>query len=230
MTNIQVPGTRRQVPTFPAVAMVISGGHTDLILMKGHGKIVYLGGTRDDAAGECFDKTARLLGLTQYNGGPAVAKAAALYLLQNKPYTVRLPRPRINSPDFDFSFSGLKTAVLREVNILKSKNIFNEENINIVAHEVQEAITDVVVSKLLNAVNKHQPSSLLLAGGVSANQKLRDKLKEKLAGSNSNTKLFIPTPKLCTDNAAYIASCAYFNYHKINPELLTANPSLTIVD
>ena len=214
-----------QVPEFPAICLVVSGGHTELVLMTDHGKMKYLGGTRDDAAGEAFDKTARMLGLAPYFGGPAIAAAAAKFQISNFKFQIKLPRPMIGSDDLDFSFSGLKTAVLREV----QKPHFAKASRGELAYEIQEAITDVLVAKVIKATKIYNPKSILLAGGVSANQRLREKLKDKIEKEKLVIKLFVPEPKLCTDNAAYIASCAFFNYHPKPWQKINANPGLGIV-
>ncbi|MCL5675512.1 MAG: tRNA (adenosine(37)-N6)-threonylcarbamoyltransferase complex transferase subunit TsaD [Patescibacteria group bacterium] len=223
------------LPQFPALCLVVSGGHTDLVLMKNHGQLKYLGGTRDDAAGECFDKSARLLGLNGYFGGPAIAAAAQQITDNRKQTTIRLPRPLINEDNLDFSFSGLKTAVMREVEKLKAIKQFNNETINAVSYELQEAITDVLTAKVIKAAEIYQPKTILLGGGVAANQRLREKLKFEIENSlkikNLKFKiyLYIPPPKLCNDNAFYIASCAFFNYHPVSWKKISANPGLTIV-
>ncbi len=231
---------------FPAVVLIVSGGHTDLVLMKDHGKLEYLGGTLDDAAGEAFDKVARLLGLASYMGGPAVSKAAESWSRganNEKPTDIlsrsRKPtnppvdksadkpmfkRPMIDSNNFDFSFSGIKTAVMYKVREHErlGENIPAEE----IAYEFQEAVTDVLVYKTVKAVEKHKVRSIMLAGGVSANKVLREKFQGAFSGEN--TKLFIPPLDLCTDNASYIASCAYFNFHPKPLSEVKANPSLSV--
>ena len=210
-------------PKFPALALVVSGGHTDLVLMKSHGNLKWIGGTRDDAAGECFDKCARLLGLS-YPGGPAISKAALEYKKTNGMQL--FPRPMINDDNFDWSFSGLKTAVLREV---KSNPTSLKLRRAELAAQVQEAITDVLVEKTLRAVKKFKPQSLLLAGGVAANQRLREKFESEIKNQKLKIKFFAPPPSLCTDNAAYIASSAYFINSPTGWQQLEANPELTIV-
>lgn len=207
-----------KVPEFPAIVLIVSGGHTELVLMEDHGKFKFIGGTRDDAAGEAFDKTARLLGLG-YPGGPAIAACAAQFPMTNDQLPINLPRPMIGSRDFDFSFSGLKTAVLREVQ--KQKEITEEFKI-VMAYEIQEAITDVLVAKTESAVNFYLPKSVLVVGGVSANTALREKMQEKFEN------LFIPPIKYCTDNAAYIASCAFYNYKPVPWQKIIADPGLEI--
>ncbi len=195
---------------FPALALIVSGGHTDLVLIKTHGKIKWIGGTRDDAAGEAFDKIGRLMGLP-YPGGPAIEKAAK----NGNPKTFNFPRPLIGSDDLDFSFSGLKTAVFREVQKIKK---IDQQTISDIAVSVQQSIIDVLVKKTIKAAQKYGVKSILLSGGVAANQKLRE--------SFSNTNFFAPSKNLCTDNATMIASAAFFNYKEVAWQNLTANPEL----
>jgi len=219
-------------PEFPALCLIVSGGHTEIILMQNHGRFKHLGQTRDDAAGEAFDKSARLLGLTPYNGGPAIAMSAEEYLGQlPKTYlpTPFLPRPMINTNDFDFSFSGLKTAVLKEVEGLKINNLFTKKNIQRISYEVQEAITDCLTAKIIKAVKQYQPKSLLIAGGVAANNRLREKIKFKIENLKLKTGLFIPPPKLCTDNASYIGACAFYNYNPLPWQKINADSGLEII-
>jgi N6-L-threonylcarbamoyladenine synthase len=187
--------TSPQPPKLPAIVLTVSGGHSDLLVMRNHGNFEFLGGTRDDTAGEAFDKTARFLGLS-YPGGPAIQKAASL----GNPNTIKLPRPLINSGDFDLSFSGLKTAVIRAG---EQKGVRNVD----LAAATQSAICDVLVSKTLRAIRKFGVKSLLLAGGVAANHQLRDSLEKK-----SPVPMRTPPIALCTDNGAFIASYAFFNY------------------
>ncbi len=194
-------------PEFPALVLLVSGGHSELILMKDHGDFEFLGGTRDDAAGECFDKCARVLNLG-YPGGPAVEAAASKFTINNLQFTIKLPRPMINEKSFDFSFSGLKTAVLYRKN----------EDPNGMAFELQEAITDVLVKKTLLAAEKFKVKNILLAGGVAANKRLREKLPQAIC----------PPINLCTDNAAYIASAAFFNYEPVSWKQIQADPGLDI--
>lgn len=215
-------------PKFPALALVVSGGHTDLVLMSDHGIFQWIGGTRDDAAGEAFDKTARLLGLP-YPGGPAISNEAEKYLNQspitNHQSLSLFPRPMIDEKNYDWSFSGLKTSVLREV---KSRRLRAKE-VREISAEIQEAIADVLVEKTLRAVNKYRPKSLLLAGGVAANSRLRAKFKLKIENSKLKIDFYVPPPSLCTDNAAYIAAFANFNYQPVLWNRVGANPQLTIV-
>ncbi len=205
-------------PELPAVVLLVSGGHTELILMSDHGRFKYLGGTLDDAAGECFDKSARLLGLG-YPGGPAIEKAALKVRREQKTVnSQRLPRPMINEKNFDFSFSGLKTAVANA-----SQHVLNK---NLLALELEEAVSDVLVKKTLTAVEKYRGKSLLLAGGVAANQRLRKKMKSEI--EKLQIEFYVPEVKWCTDNAAGIASAAFFNYRPVNPSEVNADPSLSL--
>lgn len=206
---------RNNLPDFPAVALVVSGGHTDFVYMKSHRDIEYIGGTRDDAAGEAFDKTARLLGLP-YPGGPAIAAASKPYLTK----TLELfPRPMIHENSLDTSFSGLKTAVLKNI---KENPDFDS---NYLAAEIQEAIVDTLLAKSVKAVENYKPKSFLLAGGVSANFLLRQKLMSTLTG---RAEIFIPEPAYSTDNAVMIAAAAFYNYTPIPWNEIVANPSLSI--
>ncbi len=225
-------------PSFPAIALVVSGGHTELFLMKNHRDIIWLGGTRDDAAGETFDKTARLLGLG-YPGGPAIADAAAKFCNDHPEFIpiksgrvqhdiVKLPRPMMHEDNFDFSFSGLKTAVLREVNKLKALKKLNSYTIQQLSYEIQEAITDVLVDKTLKAAEKYRVKSILLGGGVAANKRLTEKFKLKIENLKLKIDLYIPPPSLCTDNASYIASYAYFHNHPVLWREIQARPDLEV--
>ncbi len=223
--QIEKPRATRHTPhakiDFPALVLIVSGGHTDLLLMKGHGKLKWLGGTRDDAAGEAFDKIARLLNLP-YPGGPSIEKASD----KGNPKAFNFPRPMLDSGDFDFSFSGLKTAVLREVQILKQRQQFNNSTIQQLAYDVQEAIIDVLIAKTIRAAQIHKVKSILLSGGVAANEKSRNELKLSATRHRPHAKFFVPEKFLCTDNGAMIASAAYFNYKPVDWRKITANPEL----
>lgn len=192
---------------FPAIGLIVSGGHTELFLIKNHGSWKWLGGTRDDAAGEAFDKTARLLGLG-YPGGPAIAEIAKRHTEKNRVH-IHLPRP-LNDQSLDFSFSGLKSAVMREIQNLKKNNVMNAEAQSSLAYELQESITDVLVSKTILAAKLYRPKSILVGGGVAANSRLKEKLTKTVIKEGLDCLLFIPPPSLCTDNAAAIGSFAFF--------------------
>jgi N6-L-threonylcarbamoyladenine synthase len=179
---------------FPVLALVVSGGHTDLVLVKNYLNYKILGETRDDAAGEAFDKIAKLLNLP-YPGGPAIERAAAKV---KKEVQAFLPRPMIGSSDFDFSFAGLKTAV---------KAALSKKSRAEIAVDAQNAIVEVLSSKLLRAYRRFKPKMVLLGGGVSANKLLRRSVQKLLGGKVS---VIIPEFKYSVDNAAMVAAAAYF--------------------
>ncbi len=214
-------------PTFPAIALIVSGGHTDMIYLQDHPinhKVEWLGGTRDDAAGEAFDKIARLLDLP-YPGGPRLANLADEFIEAHPEEKLDLfPRPMIDSQNLDFSFSGLKTAARSYLD----KNPHSDRAF--VAAQVQAAIVDVIVAKSTSAVQKYRPTSFLLAGGVAANNMLRKKLGYSIENIGESTRLHIPLVNLCTDNAAYIGSCAFHNYKPMDWDKINANPALTVVE
>ena len=201
-------------PRFPLVSLIVSGGHTDLVLMEGHGHYRRLGRTRDDAAGEAFDKAARMLGLG-YPGGPAIQRAAE----DADPGRYPLPRPWLKDSD-DFSFSGLKTAVLRTVERAGSSLIAAD-----LAASFQEAIVDVLATKTVNAAREHGAQAIALAGGVAANLPLRARMQ-----ALSSVPVLIPPVRLCTDNAAMIAAAGHFRYQAGERSTLDldATPSLPI--
>ncbi|MDD2822612.1 MAG: tRNA (adenosine(37)-N6)-threonylcarbamoyltransferase complex transferase subunit TsaD [Candidatus Daviesbacteria bacterium] len=224
------------VPTFPCLGLLVSGGHTDLILFTDHGKYKYLGGTRDDAAGECFDKCARLLGLP-YPGGPNLSKLAE----EGNPKAYNLPRPMLDSKDLDFSFSGLKTAVNNQINQLRSADqqvsksgsadtliLRSSDMLANLAASIEDAITDILVEKTVTAVQLYNIDQIIVAGGVAANKTLSSKLTQSLSEIIPHAKVFIPPPSLCTDNAASIATAAFFNPSPINPLHLQANPNISL--
>jgi N6-L-threonylcarbamoyladenine synthase len=186
-------------PKFPLIALIVSGGHTELILMTDHLAYQRLGGTLDDAAGEAFDKIARLLGL-DYPGGPAIEQSAK----SGNERAYRFPRSWLND-SWDFSFSGLKTAVLREVRRLEATNL--PLPVNDIAASFQAAVIEVLVSKTLKAARELSAEDILIAGGVSANQSLRQQFLE-----NSEFPVHIPPLSLCTDNGAMIAGAGFFRY------------------
>ena len=199
---------------FPAIALIISGGHTQLILMKNLGNYQLIGETRDDAVGECFDKTARLLGLG-YPGGPAIAAEAEKFSIFNFQFPkIKLPRPMIGSDDFDFSFSGLKTAVLYLIKDLKKKKIHLKPLIPAISYEFQETINDVLVKKTIKAAKKFQAKSIILGGGVAANQSLVNRFFQTIKKELPKTQFIFPERKFSTDNAAMIALAGHFNRKK----------------
>ncbi|MBI4080890.1 MAG: tRNA (adenosine(37)-N6)-threonylcarbamoyltransferase complex transferase subunit TsaD [Candidatus Levybacteria bacterium] len=245
---------RKETIQFPALALVVSGGHTDFVLMRSHNDIKVIGATRDDAAGEAFDKIGRLLDLP-YPAGPHIAKLAE----KGDPKKFSLPRPMIGSHDFDVSFSGLKTAALnltkrkdiadvilrRSRRISSAKRSFgmshtvrpfagvytdrsrsaqDDKIINDLCASVEQAIVDVLVKKTINAAKKYDVKSLLLGGGVAANEHLRKELEVK--SSELKVNLFAPEKRLCTDNAAMIAAAGFFTKKRSSWQEISADPEL----
>lgn len=208
-------------PEYPLICLVVSGGHTDLLLMYGPGRYNLLGGTRDDAAGEAFDKVARVLGLG-YPGGPQVDKLAET----GNPQAVTLPRSFLEEGSLDFSFSGLKTAVINYLHRAEQKG--EEVNSADVAAGFRQAVVDVLVQKTIAAANLHDTKVIMLAGGVAANKLLREELAARAAGQG--LRLIYPPPELCTDNAAMIACAAYYKYLRgdFAPLTLNAVPGLSL--
>jgi len=197
---------------FPSVCLIVSGGHSDLVLMKGHGNYVVLGRTRDDAAGEAFDKAARILKLG-YPGGPAIEQAARAGTA-----SIQLPRAWLKGTN-DFSFSGVKTALLR---LVEGGKVSSQAD---AAASFQEAVIDVLVTKTVAVAKEHRVKQILLAGGVAANGLLRQRLVK-----NSPLPVLIPPPVLCTDNAAMIAACGYYRFRagKIDGLSLDVIPGLKL--
>jgi len=197
---------------FPAISLVVSGGHTQLILMKDFGNYRILGETRDDAAGECFDKIARILGLG-YPGGPLIAKQALQLKLKmkNSKFKIILPRPMIYQKNYDFSFSGLKTAVLYKVRSMKYEETKKREFIQEMCKEAQQAIIDVLIKKTIKAAKDYKARTIILGGGVAANDELKKQFIENCKLKIENCGVLIPPKKFCTDNAVMVAATAYFN-------------------
>lgn len=189
----------------PFISLVVSGGHTYLVDVKSYTEYEVVGQTRDDAAGESFDKVARSLGLG-YPGGPAIQKAAE----KGDKTAIDFPRVTINKDTYDFSFSGLKTAVLNYLNSQKMAQ--NEINPYDVAASFQAAVIDVLVEKSIRLLKERNRDKIVLSGGVAANKPLRDLMEAKI--KNMGIKLYHPPLDLCTDNAAMIASAGYYNYLK----------------
>ena len=189
-------------PTFPFVALLVSGGHSQLMRVSGVGQYELLGETLDDAAGEAFDKTAKLLGLP-YPGGAALSEMAT----QGRPEAVKLTRPMLHSGDFDFSFSGLKTAVLTRVREIGEPDAQQRADI---AHGFQQAIVEVLVRKALRAVRDSGLRRLVVAGGVGANRELRRQLDAGAA--KAKIEVFYPELEFCTDNGAMIALVGGLRY------------------
>ncbi len=215
---------------YPAVALVVSGGHTEIVEIKEAGSYKVLGATKDDAAGECFDKVAKLLDIP-YPGGPQISKLA----MNGKIDAINLPRPMIKEPNFEFSFSGLKTAALywlrdhklAATNPTMLGKIFSwlPGQLGISADPItredfcasfEQSVVDVLTHKTLKAVEKIKPKTLILAGGVSANKKLRETLQKNITDNFPETKFLCPELKYCMDNGAMIAVAGYYQAQKNN--------------
>lgn len=205
-----------QAPIFPMLALIVSGGHSQLVLFKDHGDYVLLGQTQDDAVGEAFDKVAKIIGLP-YPGGPSVAKAA----LEGDPKKYKLPKARMQNP-YDFSFSGLKTAVLRAVQKEVGVDFtFPSHELSARLNDVQRAdfaasfqhvAVETLVDRAEKAFNDYAPASVVIAGGVAANQELRRQLSARLP-----LHIDYAPMNLCTDNAAMIATLGYYYAQKMQP-------------
>ena len=200
---------------FPAVALIVSGGHTILLLLKSLTKWKKLGETRDDAAGEAFDKVARLLKLP-YPGGPEIEKIAKI----GNPRAINFPRPMIDQKNYDFSFSGLKTAILYYLRDAKNPNKAD------VAASFQQAAVDVLTAKTIKAAKENKAKSIMLSGGVAANNYLVNNLKLKTEESGLN--FFVPSRKFVTDNAAMVAASAYIDHLVKKKYRITAQSNLSI--
>ena len=208
------------IPQFPFVCLIVSGGHTLLVLAKDHGKFQVLGRTRDDAAGEAFDKVARFLKLG-YPGGPIIDRLAK----EGDPNAIRFTRPMLGT-GYDFSFSGIKTAVVNYVNKMTGDRKPATEDL---VASFQQAIADVLVEKTIRAAKEFNCKTVALAGGVSANSRLRKQLKEECFANHLTTQ--IPPLEYCTDNAAMIGCAAYhhFRQERISDLALQAVASLRLV-
>ena len=223
---------------FPVLSLLISGGHTELVLLKKFGEYDVIGQTRDDAAGEAFDKVARMLGLP-YPGGPEISRLAEderkrvdsgslaqadgpsreIFHQKNiradgsnmlsESGKIVFPRPMIHSKDFDFSFSGLKTAVLYYI---RDNGVLDDKTKSDIAKEFEDAVIEVLVTKTLKAMDKYKIKTLILGGGVSGNKHLQRTLKKHLKKEHTGINVHFPTKKLSTDNALMIAIAGYFQY------------------
>jgi len=240
-----------KIMQFPALALLVSGGHTELMLIKKWGDYEIIGQTRDDAAGECFDKTARMLELP-YPGGPQIAKQAENFKkypltfrmggwtrreMEKEASNIKLPRPMMDSKDYDFSFSGLKTAVLYMLRDMKERHINIGDFTPMICNEIQQSIIDVLIAKTIKAAKEFNAKSIILGGGVAANKELRIQMKKAVEmsrrdldiGGRRTVVLYLPSAKLTTDNAAMIGAAGYL--HAVNddfavPEKLTAQGNL----
>ncbi|MFH1822864.1 MAG: tRNA (adenosine(37)-N6)-threonylcarbamoyltransferase complex transferase subunit TsaD [Patescibacteria group bacterium] len=242
----QGTGNKEQNIKFPALILTVSGGHTMLVLMKGHGNYKTIGQTRDDAAGEAFDKAAQLLELG-YPGGPVISKYADKFIkqtpkttnyklqitnkFQNSKFKIQnflsLPRPMLNSQNFDFSFSGLKTALLYAI----KKDKQWEKRIPEYCYEFQQAVIDVLIYKTIKATKKYNIKTIMLTGGVAANQELRKQMKLEIKKHVPYSMFRIPCLEYTTDNAAMVATAGYF--HAIKKDFtpwqkIKVNPNLEL--
>ena len=197
--HLLAPLLEENPPQFPFVALLVSGGHSQLMRVDGIGEYELLGDTLDDAAGEAFDKTAKLLGLG-YPGGPALAKLASLSNSNHGSTHFTLPRPMLNSKDLNFSFSGLKTAVLTLVN---NNQPLTDDIKKDIAWEFQEAVTEILTTKCMSALRETGLDNLVVSGGVGANTRLRERLNA--ATKKKLCKVSYPRLEFCTDNGAMIA-------------------------
>lgn len=189
----------------PFLCLIVSGGHTHLVLVKDYGEYEIIGRTRDDAAGEAFDKVARAIGLG-YPGGPKIDKLAK----EGDSKAIKFPRAQIEGAPYDFSFSGLKSSVLNHINSCKMKDIkINNADI---AASFQDAVVDVLTSKTILVAKKYGMKKVALAGGVASNGALRESMLKEC--TKNNLELFYPSPIFCTDNAAMIGVAAYYEYLK----------------
>jgi len=218
--NWIVGETRMSVPALPAVGLIISGGHTDIVKMEGFKKWEWVGGTMDDAAGEAFDKVARVLGLP-YPGGPSIQKMAEE---ANENIVVsKLPRPMINDKTLKMSFSGLKAAVAK-----LAHGGLEAEQTKAMAREFNDAVAEVLVKKTALALDSFRPRSLLVAGGVAANKIIRERLHEM--AMSKGVDIFLPEIKYCGDNAAMVGAAAILKPEKAEISNLSPEPGLMILE
>lgn len=210
-------------PKFPFVTLIVSGGHTMLVLVKDHGKFELLGRTRDDAAGEAFDKVARFLKLG-YPGGPIIDQLAK----EGDPDAIKFTRPMMGQ-GFDFSFSGIKTAVVNYVNKQATGNWQTGKQVTDIVASFQQAVVDVLVAKTIRAAEEYKCKTIALAGGVSANSLLREELTARC--KKEKIKVHVPPLNLCTDNAAMVGCVGYYHFkkNKISDLKLPAVASLRLV-
>jgi N6-L-threonylcarbamoyladenine synthase len=233
ITKTSLPGYKlpAQQPKFPLLALIVSGGHTQLVLFKNHFSYTVLGQTADDAVGEAFDKVSKILGLP-YPGGPSIAKAAE----RGNPKALALPKAKMEGK-YDFSFSGLKTAVLRASQTLAGKDytlpsyelagLLSDSQKNDIAASFQRTALETLITPVKTAVDEFSPADIVVAGGVAANQELR-----RLLSENFGNQIIYTDIKLCTDNAAMIAALGFykasFGQPKADPYSLEIDPNLSM--
>ena len=226
--NILKPDTQLQ---FPLIALIVSGGHTELVLMKDHFQYQVLGATQDDAAGEAFDKIAKLLGLP-YPGGPEVSQRADSFRATHdtsliEHLTNRFPRPMLNADNYDFSFSGLKTAVLYAVQKEDLVTKDSSDFIPSMCRAFQEAVVDTLVGKTHKALVEYQPKNFVIAGGVSANVRLRERLESMICKNFPETIFLTPEFRYSLDNAAMIGAAALMRYRILSDRETTRSTETT---
>lgn len=221
--NVESPSIQSKInplasehqPIFPLLALIVSGGHTQLILMKDHFQYELLGETDDDAAGEAFDKVAKMLGLP-YPGGPEIGKRADDYRTRHPDMkALRFPRPMLSTDDYRFSFSGLKTAVLYSLKKENPETLADPDFVSLITHEFQEAVVDTLVGKTERALQEYQPKTLVIAGGVSANARLRERMKSMVA-SYPDCQFLMPPFRYSLDNAAMIGAAGILRYARMS--------------
>lgn len=210
-------------PELPVLSLLVSGGHTELVLSENFGKYQKIGQTRDDAVGEAFDKVARVLGLP-YPGGPAISRLAKEYRESNKEKLFDLPRPMLHSGDYDFSFSGIKTAVLYATRDLTNQNTrdLTEEEKGSLACEFENAVVEVLVKKTMSAIREYNAQTIIVGGGVAGNTYLREELKKAVEKEFPDTTLLFPETWLATDNAVMIGLAGIIQ--AFSGEIKTRNP------
>lgn len=202
---------------FPFIGLIVSGGHTDILCFRSHSNYKWLGGTRDDAAGEAFDKIGRILGFA-YPSGPEIEKRAKTV----GETSIKFHSPLINSEDFDFSFSGLKTEAMR---FIKDRHL-TKRLINEICRAVEDSITAVLIKKTIRSAKLYKISTILLGGGVSANEALRKELELRIMNQELGIKVFAPSKSFATDNAAMIGAYALLNYKPAPWNKVSAQPEL----
>ena len=218
LVNSKIKNQKSKIQ-FPSIALLLSGGHTELVLVKEIGKYKIIGQTRDDAVGEAYDKVARMLGLS-YPGGPEISKLSEQYKPKKMASKYKLPRPMLNTPDYDFSFSGLKTAVLYTVkNITKITPKIKQE----ISYEFEQAVVDVLLHKTKKAIEKYKIKTLILGGGVVANKKIRENFQDL---ESEKLNILIPDIEYTGDNATMVAIAGYFRY--LDKKFLTPEKALKI--
>jgi N6-L-threonylcarbamoyladenine synthase len=193
---------------FPAIALLISGGHTELVLMKRWALYEKIGQTKDDAVGEAFDKVARMMGLA-YPGGPEIGKRAK-FAREGKlpPFKADMPRPMLHSGDLDFSFSGIKTSVRNAI----GDKVLTEDEKNALCRDFEDAVTEVLLKKTQKALTEQSAQTLIVGGGVSASSRIREVFQTELMKSHPDVEVYFPQPKLSTDNSVMIALAGHAHY------------------